>query len=583
MMSSEQVAGARSPITAHDSSPQQPQRMDLSRSSLLGLAVGLAQLKGREAEPSVDAMPASDAARGHHAPSTACRPGSNAQALAGSSQLTLQPQQQQQRTEQITPLSGGCQGQKPAFLSRRSLLRPAGPHGSSLLFQQRMLPAVKHSPADTEILSTPTFPGKLSTAQQPPSHQTERQLAVQSGTMGLGARGKLFRAASSAGACTPMALTIPKLKAAPAACEEQSPLAFPCLSPAAAQPARTPQLGADQPVKQPGRLGRLSVTPKAVHTTGLQAGAAGRPLFTPPPGFSDSAHAAARQPDAASMQECAAHSGPGFGSSWLIEDTPQNSHCIHGQKLDTDPYAAEVVRGKIAPSVRAQRALPAATPQGGRALAIQHPADLAASESTEPLQQTDPLSGGAGVERLQHTATAAHRERDLAGSKSALQQAGAAKKRAARRANRRPKGAAAQQENAGAPQQQALSQAEQRRPLLSVETAALANAGGSGEGARGTKRRRTEPSAGKTVVAGIAHAAAQAEAGLGAAGAWERSQSVTGWRGAGVAQEARFGTVPPSRGSALVASLHIASGKGAAVLGLSSGGHLVGDALMTQM
>ena len=572
----------------------QPQQLHgakvfMTESSMLGLHAGFARLHDAEAQPHSAARLALDAVRGHQTPAAAHRPVDSAWAAAGCDPWVLQEQQQQGRHAEPGTLrtrEGPCQ--RLPLLSELSKAQSAlctpRPLNSASPLHQSSLPTLKHTSVLTEVQRTPTLAGKLSIAKQP-SRQTawtmlrEKQLAVLDETLRVVSHEGLTRADSAAWACTPRPLSIPKLKAAPAARAGQMPLAFPALSPGAAQPDRTPQTWADRHAAHAGRLSRASTAQE----TGEQGKAGDRPSCTPLPRSGDVAHPAACLGGAqTSMKGGAAHGSHGFGSPLLIEDTPQLGH-RHGTRQPppaSDAAEALPTSAAVAPSLCAQHASHAAAYQSAQASALQHPADLASTGRAESLQCTSldvqpsgPLERDSAEVPLGHTATAVQGSLGMSRGKSGVspQPAGAARRPAAARGRRRTKGAAAQQENAGAAHQQAGGQAEQRQPLQCMDTAALGNASALGKTGRARKRQRHEEQAPKRHGAGNMQRAE--EAGLDGEGfkARERSRPSMSTRGSELTEEDRSEDGPRSNTGCLAASRDIASATQAAVLGLSSG------------
>lgn len=495
-------------------------------------------------------------------------------------------QQQGRHMEQATPHAreGPCQ-RLPLLsgLSRaQSVLCTPRQLNSASPLQQSSLPTLKHTSGITEVQRTPTLAGKLSTAQRR-SHQTawtmlrERQLAVLDGTARIGSHDGLTRADSAAGAPTPTPLSIPKLKATPAARMGQSPLAFPALSPGAAQPDLTPETRADRHATHAGRLSRTSTTQE----TGKQEEAADRPSCTPLPRSSDAIYPAAFVGGVQTSREgVAAHDGHGFGSPLLIEDTPQPSSHHGTRQLLAVPQALPT-SAVIVPSLCTQHAQHAAASQRAQASALQHPADPATSGWAESLQRTgldvqlsDLLEEGSAKEPLNHAATAVQSLQGRPGGEcgNPPQPAGAARRPAATRGRRRPRGAAAQQENAGVAHQQAGCQAAQRQPLLSMGTAVLGNASSWGKRGRARKRQRSEQQAATKPGAGVLQGAEGAGLDGESVKARERRRPVTSMRGIEVTPEDRLEDGTRSSTGCLAASQDIAPAKQAAVLGLSSGG-----------
>ena len=552
----EELAGSRSPLAGSKCLQQQQLQGAegiATKSSLFGLPAGLALLHGARAQPPLAATPEGDAVRGHHTPAAASRLAPSALAQDGLNQCIMQ---QQEVAEQTTPLStlphrqrlpilSGLSGVQSPLCTPRPLHSPIPLHGLTL-------PAFKHASASSDVQKTPALPSRLSAAQRQPSHQTawtlppERQLAALDGSTGVGPGGVRSRVDSAAGARILQALSIPQLKATPAAGIGQSPLAFPRLSPAPAQPAYTPQFIAGRSADYPGRLGRsLAATNEAQGTEQQQC--AGYGLTCTP--LSRSSDAGACQPHAhASMQGLAARASLGFGSPVLIEDTPQDRHFSGQEKPEVPLKSLAVIptEAPVAPSPHVQPALPNAASRGAPALATQH-------------HSVSHAEGGIS-EPSQHGATAALHMQDLAEGESTKPppRTGVAKQRAARRGRRRPKGSAAQQENAGAACQQAADPAEQRQPFASVNTAALDNADGSGDKTWGMKRRKSEQHASKNDGAYLVE---------------EMLEPGTGSDGAdGVAQEEGF----CAKSGCQAASQHVAFAKRPAVLALSSGGQAHG-------
>ena len=551
--------------------PDGPQRQQLhgtedvlTRTSLLGSSANLARQHEADVQPLLPAMLDLEATRGLQTPTAACRPVYSAQKQASSRQSLLP--QQQQHVAQSTPLSRDGRSQKLPVLSGLSrvhtLLRtPTLLSGSSPL-QPWVLPRLMHASACGEAQKTPVLASKLSTAQQHPSHQTpgitpqQRQPAACDSTAKIGARDRLYRADSAAGARSPMAVTIPRLKSAPAACVGQSPLAFPALSPAAAQPAGTPQIRPDQPATNSGGPGRLSVTPLVAQQTPKQQEASGGPLCAPLLQSSNAARAAAWQQQAdASMHGVVVNEGLGFGSPLLIEDTPQDRHNQGRHKPAAALDYAEVPPcDSPAPTLCAQCPSPAAAPEGAQTASGQNFASRAGLRSTGTTTAAQHLPGSTGGE-----------------SNYLLKRTATAQEHAPRHKRRRRKGAAAQQENAGTAHQQAAGASEQRQALAPKNAAALGNAEGSEEGTRGRKRQRSEQQARKR------DGVRKMQKTLGACmethqpDAKERSHSASSMRGGGETQEKSLGNTPRCSGRCQAASQHIASAKGAAVLCLSSG------------
>ena len=556
----EEFAVSRSPLTASNTLQQQQlqgaERATM-KSSLLGLPASHAQLCRASVQPSPAATLEDDAVKGHQALAAACTPVTNAPAQAGVCQKMNQ--QQQQVAEQTTPHSTEVLCHKPPHLSGLSRaclpLCTPGPLNSPGPLQGLTLPTLRHASASANVQRIPALASRLSTAQQQPSHQMAgtlqpvSQLAALDGRRGVGPRDPPLRADSAGGGGTPLPLSIPKLKATPAPCMGQSPLAFPRLSPAPARPAHTPQIKADRPANFNSRLGRLSAAPDVAQET-MQQQSAGDGLTCTP--LLRSSDAAACQPHAhASMQGHAAHDGLGFGSPLLIEDTPQNLHFSGHEKPEvaSDPSAMIPTKAPVAPSPCAQHALPAAS-QGAPASATQH-------------QSVSHVRGGI-AEPLQHTAAAAQHLQGPAEGESSerLQKASAAKRYAARRGRRHRKGSAAQQENAGAACQQPAGPAEQRQPLVSMDSAVLGFADGSGVKDRGMKRHRVDQHASKE--RGAHNDQKMLEAGMGTVGA------------DGVGQEEGICAKFRSKSSCPAAPQHIPSAKRPAVLALSSGGQAHG-------
>ncbi len=546
----------------------------LTRTSLLEPSAGLARLHGADMQPSLPAMLELDATRKLQTPAAACRPVYSAQAQAGSGRSSPQ-EQQQHYAAQSTPLSRDGLPQKLPLMSGlsrvHSLLRTPTLLSRLSPPQPSVLPSLTHASASAEVQITPMRASKLCPAQQHLNHQTpgitprKRQLAGDS-TAKRGACDMLSRADSTARARTPMALTIPRLKSTPASCSGQSPLAFPALSPAAAQPAHTPQIRPDQPAMYSARVSQPSATPAMAQETGKQQEASGSPSLMPRLQSSNAAQAAACQPQTdTGMQRIAVHEGLGFGSPVLIEDTPQGSgqdrldHDCHKPAAALECAEVQPLCDPPVPMLCAQRPSPAAAPEGAQAAAGQHIADTAGVRNAGLATAVQHQQGSAAdesIEPLQRTATAQGRP--------------------TRKGRRRHKGAAAQQENAGSAPQQAAGDSEQRQPLAPMNTAALYNADGSEGSSRGRKRHRSDQQASKRAgVRKIQRIPGARGMKTVEADARERSQSQSRMKGSGKTQGESLGHYTSCSGKSQAASQHTASAKGAAVLCLSSGTGLI--------
>ena len=199
-------------------------------------------------------------------------------------------------------------------------------------YQQLTIPRLKAASASQAGQTTPALANRATsevataTAEQPPGLQhgwkgTPAGVRMQAGPKAVA--GTMLSAAHSAAALrTPATLTIPRLKATPGGQLGRSPLAFPGLSPAAAQ---TPLLKCSPTAGQNG--GHAGHGTFLDHS-GESESFAGGIASTPAQGPTAAGVAGAHQHSAAnpSVQSAARRA---FGSPLCMEATPQQSNAIH--------------------------------------------------------------------------------------------------------------------------------------------------------------------------------------------------------------------------------------------------------------
>ena len=210
-------------------------------------------------------------------------------------------------------------------------------------YQQLTIPRLKAASASQAGQSTPALAGRVmsevatATAEQPPGLQhgwksTPAGVLIQPGPKALA--GTMLSPAHSAAALrTAATLTIPQLKATPGGHLGRSPLAFPGLSPAAAQ---TPLLRHDPTAGQNGgHAGRDGILDYSRKPHSFAASDA----RTPAQGPRAAGNASTRQHSAAkpSAQSAARRA---FGSPLCIEETAQRSTAFHRWHVVAVPAAS---------------------------------------------------------------------------------------------------------------------------------------------------------------------------------------------------------------------------------------------------
>ena len=218
-------------------------------------------------------------------------------------------------------------------------------------YQQLTIPRLKAASASTAGQRTPALVGRAmskeaaATAERPPGLQHGWKSApagvlTQAGPKALA--GIMLSPAHSAAALrTPTTLTIPQLKATPGGQLGRSPLAFPGLSPAAAQ---TPLLkhdpGAGQNGGHAGHDRSLNHSRKP-HSFG--AGVASTPVQGPAAvGDASTRQHSPANPSAQGVARKA------FGSPLCIEETPQQSSAIHRRHVIAAPAATANTTASVA-------------------------------------------------------------------------------------------------------------------------------------------------------------------------------------------------------------------------------------------
>ena len=258
-------------------------------------------------------------------------------------------------------------------------------------YQQLTIPRLKAASASQAGQTTPALANRAlsevatTTAERPPGLQhgwksTPAEVRMQPKPKALA--GTMISPAHSAAALrTPATLTIPQLKATPGGQLGRSPLAFPGLSPAAAQ---TPLLKCKPAV---GQNGRHAGHGTFLDHSGKSQSFAGGIASTPAQGPTAAGVAGAHQHSAAnpSAQSAARRA---FGSPLCIEETPQQSNAIHRGHVAAAPAASadftamEAATG--APTVSKQQPAPALGDQGTQDTpALQQPCDESPQSSIE--------------------------------------------------------------------------------------------------------------------------------------------------------------------------------------------------------